>query len=200
VWIRRSKRPAAGGTAVAELTEPLIVEAPGPEIHESYVEILDLTSGQKVVTVIEVLSPTNKFPGPGRDLYLAKQRQVMYSEAHLMEIDLLRVGPHVLAVPEWLVRGHTMYDYLTCVSRAVAPRISFELYAQRLREPLPRIGVPLAGNDADVPLDLQAAIVQTYEAGAYDERVNYSRPCEPPLRPEDQAWANELIARHVRGA
>ena len=45
-------------------------------MHESYVEILDRQSGQRVVTVVEVLSPTNKFPGPGQASYLAKQREV----------------------------------------------------------------------------------------------------------------------------
>jgi hypothetical protein len=194
VWVERAERPAGrAATAVAEVETPLIVKAPGPEVHESYIEILDLASGQKVVTVIEVLSPTNKFPGPGRDSYLEKQHEVLWSTAHLVEIDLLRVGPHVLAVPQWLAAAQGPYDYLVCVNRAARPRQQYELYPRRLREPLPRFGIPLANGDPDVPLDLQAAIAQTYDCGDYRYRINYSRPCEPPLMPEDQEWAIALV-------
>jgi hypothetical protein len=196
VWIERTQGPGGPqAAAVAEVEPPLVVKAPGPEVHESYLEILDLTSGQKVVTVIEVLSPTNKFPGPGRNSYLEKQHEVFWSTAHLVEIDLLRVGPHVLAVPEWLARSHAPYDYLVCVSRAKKPRQEYELYPCRLRERLPRFGIPLAEGDPDVPLDLQAAIAQTYESGDYGRRINYTRPCEPPLAPEHQQWAAELLAK-----
>ena len=195
VWNKQSSHPQRSlGAAVAEVEEPLVVQAPGPEIHEAYIEILDL-SGEKVVTVIEVLSPANKFPGPGRESYLVKQRDVLYSQAHLVEIDLLRFGPHVLAVPHSLIHGRATYDYLVCVNRARPPRASYELYPDRLREPLPRFGVPLAGEDPDVPLDLQAAIAQTYKAAGFRNRIDYSHPCQPPLSVDDQAWANELISR-----
>lgn len=196
---QQSTRPRrSGGAAVAEMEEPLIVQSPGPEIHESYIEILDLSSGQKIITVIEVLSPGNKFPGKGRDSYLAKQRDVLYSNAHLVEIDLLRFGPHVLAVPHSLIQGRAVYDYLVCVNRAMPPRASYELYPHHLREPLPRFGIPLADDDSDVPLDLQASFARTYEAGAYLDRIDYSRPCQPPLSPDDQEWANELIGQATK--
>ncbi len=200
VWITRSKpQQRSGSAAVAEIEEPLVVQAFGPEIHESYIEILDLTSHQKVVTVIEVISPTNKFPGPGQDSYLAKQREVRYSQAHLVEIDLLRVGPHVLAVPTSLIEGQASFDYLVCVNRARPPRTTFELYPHRLRGPLPKFGVPLADDDRDVPADLQAVVAHTYQAGAYRDRIDYSRPCKPPLSAEDQAWADELIRKSAEG-
>jgi len=193
---QESKRPQTpGGAAVAEMEEPLVVQSPGPEIHESYIEIIDLSSGQKIITVIEVLSPANKFPGPGRDSYLAKQRDVLFSKAHLVEIDVLRVGPHTLAVPQTLIQCQGAYDYLVCVNRAVPPRATYELYPHGLREPLPRFGIPLAGDDPDVPLDLQAAFSLNYEEAAYRDRIDYSRPCRPHLSADDQAWANELIAR-----
>ena len=137
---------------------------------------MDLASGQKVVTVIEVLSPTNKFPGPGCDSYLEKQHEVVWSTAHLVEIDLLRIGPHTLAVPEWLLRGMD-YNYLVSVNRAARPRQEYELYSRRLREALPRFGIPLADGDPDVPLDLQAAVAQTYDSGDYGYRIDYTKPC-----------------------
>ena len=42
--------------------------------------------------------------------------------------------------------------------------------------------------------DVQAVLEQTYEAGSYRDQINYDEPCRPPLRPDDQAWANERIA------
>ncbi len=195
VWIRRAPRGESGPStaAVAVLDEPVVVEVPDAEVHEPYIEILDRQSGMRVVTVIEMVSPSNKYVGPGRDAYLAKQREVRYSQAHLVEIDLLRYGPHVLAVSEAQVRGRFDYDYLFSVNRAASPRYRFEVYPRTVRHRLPRIRVPLAGDDPDVPLDLQAALERAYEAGSYRERVAYGAPCEPPLAPGDQAWANELI-------
>jgi hypothetical protein len=126
---------------------------------------------------------------------LSKQREVRYSQAHLVEIDLLRVGRHVVAVPASLIEGRASFDYLVCVNVARPPRTTFELYPHRLREPLPKFGVPLADDDPDVPADLQAVVAHTYEAGAYRDRIDYSRPCQPPLSAADQAWADDLIRK-----
>ncbi len=177
----------------ADIDESDEVQVSELEVHEAYVAILDLQSGQKVVTVIEVVSPANKFPGPGRTSYKAKQKEVRQSETHLVEIDLLRTGPHVLAVAEWAARGRGPYDYLVCVNRAQGLRDKYELFMRRLPERLPRVPVPLAGEDPDVRLDLQAVLDQVYEAGSYRDRINYDAPCVPPLSPGDQAWANERI-------
>jgi hypothetical protein len=162
--------------------------------HETYLNILDRRADERVVAVIEVLSPTNKYAGPGRDSYLTKQREILQSSAHLVEIDLLRAGPHVLAVPEHAARRQGEYDYLVCINRARERRIDFELYLSRLRERLPNIGIPLAGDDPDVLLNIQAAVAQAYDAGAYDDRLHDHRPCVPALPAADQAWADQLIA------
>jgi hypothetical protein len=200
VWLRRSQSGAeASGFAVAEADEPMVVQVPELEIHESYIEILDRHSGQSVVTIIEVVSPSNKFPGAGRDSYLAKQREVRRSTAHLVEIDLLRTGQHVVAVAEWVARGRGPYEYLVCANRAQGRRDLFELYPARLRERLPRIRIPLAEGDPDVPLDVQAALTRVYEAGSYRARINYGSPCQPPLEPDDQTWATEFVGRAISG-
>src|SRR5439155_25358177 len=61
VWLKRS-RSNHGGRAVAQANgdAPVLVRVPALEVHESYVAILDRQTGQRVVTVIEVVSPTNK--------------------------------------------------------------------------------------------------------------------------------------------
>ena len=116
-----------------------------------------------------------------------------HSTAHLVEIDLLRTGPHVLAVPEEVAHQYGPYDYLVCVNLALGAREGFQLYPRRLRDRLPRIRLPLMTPDPDVVLDLQAVLARTYEAGGYMERLDYTAPCVPPLSPEDQRWADDLI-------
>jgi len=205
VWVRRGQAKSRAlprsslQSSLASLEEetPLLVKVPALEVHEGYITILDRRSGQKVVTVIEVVSPTNKFAGPGRKLYKTKQRELLASDVHLVEIDLLRKGPHVLAIPKRTARREAGdYDYLSCVNRAKERRDEYELYPARLRGKLPRILVPLAGDDPDVKLEIQLVLAQTYDAGTYRERIDYSKPCVPRLPAEDQAWADELI-RHA---
>jgi hypothetical protein len=181
-----------GGIAVAEPDAMIEVWAPAEEIRQPYVAILDLESNQQVVTIIEVLSPSNKAAGPGRESYLAKQAETLASDVSLVEIDLLRHGAHVLAVPEENARLRRTYDYLVCVNRAAGRRDRYELYPRKLNERLPRIAVPLAYGDHDAVLDIQAVLDQAHEAGRYDRRIRYDRPCAPALTAEQQAWADGL--------
>ena len=191
VYLAEQLQPRLRRRYIAAVQERVFVEE--LEIHESFIEILELPSGKRVVTVIEAISPTNKVAGPGRESYQAKQREVLRSTAHFVEIDLLRQGQHVLAVPERLVRGRLAYQYLVCVNRERRCRNRCECYAWGLRDRLPRVGIPLADEDPDVPLDLQEALSRVYELGSYRDRIDYSSPCRPPVSEEDQAWANELV-------
>jgi predicted Zn finger-like uncharacterized protein len=68
VYVEGPNREISSATALAELDVPKVVRVPTLEVHEAYLNILDLQSGQKVVTTLEVVSPTNKYAGPGRDL------------------------------------------------------------------------------------------------------------------------------------
>jgi len=198
VWIRRHKKKSKGDVALLDADEPVLVKVPGAEVHETYITILDTYADQKLVTVIEVVSPTNKYEGPGRESYRAKQDEILKSQAHLVEIDLLRTGPHVLAVAEWAAKGAGPYDYLACVNRAKGERDEFGLYPRTLRQRLPRMRVPLRDEDQDVVLDIQAVLEQTFEQGCYADRLAYDKPCRPPLSEEDQAWANRLIKEAKR--
>ncbi len=196
VGVRQTLLARPRAAAVLPADAPLEVEVPEIEIEESYLHILDLQMNQRVVTVLEVVSPTNKYRGPGRDAYVAKQTEVRRSDSHLVEIDLLRTGPHVLAVPERLARGLGSYDYLVCVNRAAEKRTRFQLYLRRLPDRLPRFACPLAPGDDDVIVDLQAVVERTYEVGGYEDLLRYDQPCVPPLSAEDQAWAEALIQQN----
>ncbi len=171
--------------------------APSPptscQAEERYLEILDLRRARATVAVIEVVSPANKRPGPGRQSYLSKQRQVVGSAAHLIEIDLLRGGRHVVSVAEWNARWQGEFDYLVCVSRAGPRRDQCDLYLRTVRERLPRIRVPLAPGESDVPLDLQEAIARVYDSGGYGGRIDYGRACDPPLDETHLPWMAEVL-------
>jgi hypothetical protein len=167
--------------------------APAAEVVQPYLEIFDRRDSQPVVAALEVVSPINKAAGPGRLAYLARQGEIRQGKAHLVEIDLLRQGPHLLAVPLEEAERLGAFTYLVSVNRTGGPRAGFDVYRIPLRQRLPRVAVPLARGDADVVIDLQAVLATTYERGDFRWRLPYDRPCVPPLEPEDQAWADALI-------
>ena len=179
-----------GNIAVAE---PLSIRVPDDPITQGYIEILDLATGRRVVTVIEVLSPSNKIAGPGGELYAQKQEECRRGGVNLVEIDLLRAGRWVLSAPEELVEDSHRTPYKVCVFRPKGQLWQF--YRAPLRERLPVIRIPLRERDADVPLDLQALIEQCYRNGGYDEDIDYEREPIPPLSKEDGRWADLLLRK-----
>src|SRR5438552_7171583 len=85
----------------ARVEERVFVESSLDDpITETFVEIPDLASGGRLVTVLEILSPTNKTPGEAQEKYLQKRHELYSGEVNLVEIDLLRGGDWVLAVPQ----------------------------------------------------------------------------------------------------
>lgn len=190
-----------GEAAVAVADPPLVLTVEPEEVREVFIEILSLRGGERVVTVMEVLSPSNKTAGSqGRELYLAKQREVLESETHLIEIDLLRSGEPTVAVPpEALLQKGLRWDYLVCLHRGGKGR-RYEVWPFTVRQRLPRINVPLAEGDPDVVLDLQAVFDRCYDEGAYVRRLDYRREPAIPLEGDDAEWANGLLReRGLRG-
>jgi len=193
VRVVEHERQGQGGTAVAAsgatLAEPLEVPFLEQET-QGFLEIVESHPERRVITVVEVLSPSNKYAGPGRELYRQKQRDLAAGCVSLVEIDLLRAGPHVLQLPLVQYPPNYRTPYKVCVHRGW--KASAEIYRLPLREELPAIRVPLRETDADVPLGLQALISQVYRHGRYDD-IDYSRPPLPPLDPNDATWADELL-------
>jgi hypothetical protein len=189
----REKTFQSAALTTIEPDEAVVVEAIEDEIHEAYIEIIDLELQEEVVTVIEVISHDNKHRGEGRDLYLQKQQEVLRSTASLVEIDLLRGGPLVLAASESDVLRSGWYDYLVAINRAWDRNKRTLLYPRMVRERLPKIPIPLRSTDGAVTVALQPLIDHLYDAGAYADRLDYSKPCIPRLRPDDEAWAQEHI-------
>jgi hypothetical protein len=182
----------SNGIAVAE---PLIIQVADEPVRQGFIEIIDIKTGRRVVTVLEVLSPSNKLPGPGRDLYLKKQDELWAGRVNLVEIDLLRSGSRVLSAPFELIPDGHRTPYAVCVRRGRKP-FQIEYYRLPLRERLPAIAVPLRETDRDVPLDLQALVDQCYQAAEYDD-IDYREDPDPPLKPDEAQWADALL--HEQG-
>lgn len=189
--VDREGSRAGGGVATAGADAATIVELPLDEVEEHYIEIRDAKSGHRIATVIEVLSPSNKKEeGEGVTSYRRKQAEVLGSDANLVEVDLLRAGKHIVAVPERLLVWP--YEYLVVVRRTTHPSRR-ELYPVPLRARLPRIAVPLCPPDADVVVDVQGLVARVYESGAYAKRIDYAAAPIPALSAEDGAWVRQLL-------
>jgi hypothetical protein len=177
--LKASAAPAFGSVLLAVDEERL-----------GYVRILDRET-REVVTVIELLSPSNKDTGQDRSQYLGKQERVLNSDVHLVEIDWLRGGrrPPIDGLPDC--------DYHVMVSRAET-RPKVELWPFRLRDPLPTIPIPLRAPDRDAVLDLKAILDRVYDAAGYEDYI-YSGTPVPPLSSADWLWAEELFKTGGRG-
>ncbi len=189
-------------TLVAEAeVEPVIVAVPHPpdeERTEPYLEIYARREGEgedRLVTSIEVLSPTNKTLGSeGRQKYLEKQQEILSGQVHLVEIDLLRGGAHSSAVPLWLAREKAgPFDYHVSVRRFDRPG-EFLVYPIPLQRRLPTIRIPLLPGDSSIPLSLQAVFQRAYDAGPYHRAVRYREDqIEPPLTPAQATWVSQVL-------
>jgi hypothetical protein len=182
-----ARTPAAEGVqaGAAVLEPPARVQLPAIDIERlGFVEIRDRLD-RRLITVIELLSPTNKYAGPDREQYLAKRGQLLASGTHFVEIDLLRGGPRLPLenLPEC--------DYYVLVSRA-EERPQAGLWPFRLRERLPIVPVPLRSPHPDAQLDLQALLHRIYDAAGYEDDIYTGEP-QPRLTPEDAVWTRQFL-------
>jgi hypothetical protein len=167
-------------------TEPMLMDVAvrDPEaIRHTWLEIRRLPDLEQV-TVVEVLSPTNK-TWPGREQYLQKREDLHARKVHLVEIDLLLGGLRV-PMKDRLREGH----YFAIVARG--PMLpTAEVYRWTVRDRLPPIPIPLSEHDPDAFIDLQSLVDRVYDLGRYRRTLRYDRslPDGTALDPHDRAWA-----------
>lgn len=165
----------------------LTVQVPLPEeIRETYLEIRSV-GDKRVVTVIELLSPTNKRAGEGRRVYLEKRLALFGTRTHLVEIDLLRAGwpmPMEGCPPD--------VAYRILISRANRrPRADLLVFG--VREPIPSFILPLLPGDDEPLVDLNRLLHDLYDRAGFDLRIDYSQPPDPSLQADDAEWAAHLL-------
>ena len=181
----RPTSSARGTTAVALSAKPERVPIPmSCEVTERYLEIREITT-QRVLAVIEVLSPANKRAGEGRKKYLEKRQKIIASYTHLVEIDLLRQGD---AMPAGEGQKAT---YQVLISRASERPIA-ERYAFGLRDPIPPFPIPLDGGDIEPVVDLKALLTKIGQDSGLDGSIDYSTQPQPELSEDDFLWIQSL--------
>ena len=179
------------GVAVLEHPEVKKSEVIVPivdEIEETYLTIQEVSS-RKLVTAIEVLSPTNKKTKKPRAKYLDKRDEFIEAKVNFVEIDLLRGGrPMPLKPPP------SSSDYRILICRPNLSR-SADLYRFSIRTPIPTIPIPLLPGDAEPNLELNEILHALYERAGYDLSIDYQQPPVPRLRKDDKAWVATILAQ-----
>lgn len=138
---------------------------------------------QRLVTIIEILSPANKV-GEGRRDYMQRREDILHTPTHLIELDLLRRGGRIPL--EEMPPLAPYYAYLS--HREKRPQT--QVWAIQLADVLPVLPVPLLPPDEDVRLDVQTAVAACFALVGYDTLLDYRNPPPPPpLSPEEAAWS-----------
>lgn len=153
-------------------------------VRQRYLRLRERRTHQ-IVTIIEVLSPTNK--GVGRREYVNKRNEILTNSINLVELDLLRGGARLPTVEP--LRPADYYAFV-CRHRQL-PEV--DVYAWMLQQPLPTIPIPLKDDDPDVPLDLQAVFAVLYDRAVYQYSLDYDVPVDPPLSEADDEWVRQVF-------
>ena len=178
----------SGPTAVMEAPVYTAIAEPMDVVRESFIEIRD-TENDYLVTVLELLSPSNKQAGYDRDAYVAKRRNYLFGNVNFIEIDLLRGGPRMP------IEELSPCDYYVLVKRA-RERTRAGVWPIRLRETLPSIPVPLRDPDPDARLDLQSVLHTVYDRAGYRHRIYRGTP-KPKLAADDAQWAEAILKEYL---
>jgi len=198
--VRVIQRPDAlpqedeGGVAVAvevEAPEKYVIALDRERESERSLQIIDRSSGDRIVTTIEFVSPWNKYRRRDREKFRSKQQKMLDGGVNLVEVDLILAGDWVMSIPPDFLPEQALYPYRICVLRADDSSHA-ESYATSLRKSLPTIDIPLRPTDQDVKLDLQKLIEQAWEDGDYRD-LDYGRLAMPAVNRDDEEWIRKLI-------
>ncbi len=193
----KKTKKKSGGVDVAEPTtenEPLTLRAVLTEEHrETFVEIYEDDPELRLVTTIEVLSPSNKrFGTEGWFQYQSKRQSALLGGVHLVEIDLLRGGRRPPMVDLWPDSPYTLL-----VGRG-NERLHCQVWRAYFDRPLPIIPIPLTNSDKDLALDLQPLIDKVYELSRYGRAIDYRKPLKPPLSAKEKTWFDARLREWQR--
>jgi len=156
--------------------------------EEEFIEIRQ-RSDSRLITLVDIVSPTNKTTLSGRQAYLDKRREAKTTNANLVEIDLVMQGQAMLdysrdGLPDW--------DHAVTVTRATQPE-RYEIYTATLRKKLPKFRLPLAGDDRDTVVDLQSTFNRCFDQGNFAAQIDYLRDPQTKITDEDRRWINDML-------
>jgi hypothetical protein len=188
---RGKRRPSSAGVAEATLSteqRPMKLSAfVENEVRETYIDVFVTEPEHRLVTTIEVLSPTNKTrSGHGWELYLRKRQAALVCGVNLVEIDLLRGGTRLPMRDPWPGSPYTLL-----VARA-RQQFTCDVWPAYFHLPLPALPIPLAAPDADVPLALQPLIDSISGRLRYSETIDYDKPLIPAATSVEEGWLKQV--------
>src|SRR5262249_41627079 len=179
-----NRRIAEQPYSATAIDEPAIEVASFMDVPQLSVEIRDVAQ-RRLVTIIEILSPANKY-GDGKLEYNQRRIELLRTDTHLLELDLLRQGARITLQGDVPTAHYYVY-----VSRRQR-RPYTQVWPIDLRARLPRVPVPLLPPDPDATLDVQAAVRACFELVGYERLLDYSAPPSPPeLDEAELAWVEE---------
>lgn len=193
VSVRRSRTASSeprevqleGSIAVAN-PEPVAVTVPMPDIvRHRYLEIRSLRTSD-AIAVIEILSPVNK-RGIRRQKYESKRLEILESQTHLIEIDLLYEGQ-----PMPVLNYDQASHYQVLVSES-SERPQAQLYPFNLQQPIPAFWVPLKPEDASILVDLKPLLDEIYELSGYDLDIDYRQDPVPKWSASELEWIDQQL-------
>ena len=125
---------------------------------------------------------------------MKKRDELWAAGINLVEIDLLRDGDATVRVSQRRLESlQRPWHYLIAVIRRQGFKL--EVYPNSLRSRLPRVSVPLADEDRDVPFDLQAAFTRCWDEGPYPELLHYGSRPPGSISAEDASWCEQTTRR-----
>jgi hypothetical protein len=158
------------------------------EYREVFLEIHQTEPERRLVTAIELISPSNKRPGTrGWRRYHRKRQVYLRGLAHFVEIDLLRRGRRMPMAGRW---PDSPYYVLVC-RKQEAPRCT--VWPAHFARPLPVLSIPLAAPDPDVTLVIQLLVEAVNARSRYDRDLDYRRPRQPPRSAAEAAWLEDQL-------
>lgn len=174
---------------------PLFTSVIREEHSEELIEIRQ-RSDNRLVTLVDIVSPTNKLKMEGRAAYLERRRDARMQNASIVEIDLVLQGEPML---DYSREGLPDWDYAMTVTRGTQPD-RYEIYTSTLQKRLPRFKLPLAADDRDTVVDLQAAFLRCYDQSGLGHQIDYQTTPACVTEEEDRRWVNELLtSAKIRG-
>lgn len=184
---RPTQKPSGFSMPVAEATMQLTTLPEDEEDDEESAIYIREAASEQLVTVIEVLSYSNKTRGIDKYArYMAKRRDLLNSGIHLVEIDLLRWGQRV-------VEHLPNQAYHILITRA-DEQPQGRVWSFGLNDLIPTAPLPLLERDEYVPLPLQAAYTTIYQARNFRARLNYMADPEPPLTTQQRILIQERLS------
>ena len=169
--------------------QALFITVVREEHCEEFIEIKQ-RGADRLVTVVDVVAPANRTAAVGRQHYLAQRAASKAGSANLVEIDLVLQGQPTL---DHSRDGHPDWDYAVTVMRSTRPEP--DMYPGNLMKGLPRFHLPLARDDRDLVIELQAVFSRAFDLGDFGAKIDYKLAPAPTLKDADRQWLHTLLKK-----